>query len=92
MIVDLWFHGVWVMIGWILLDDSLVTPEFLASFKSGIVGLGPLITGIRPLTVVVPFGAYGIVLNFVIAVWLLYWPIRLTRWIVEWIRGKSGND
>lgn len=92
MLIDLFLQIIWMLVSTMQIDDSLVTPQFLASFKSVLEGLGPIIDAITPLTIVVPFGAYGIVLNFVIAVWLLYWPIRLIRWIVEWIRGKGGAD
>lgn len=91
MIWDLPLSLIWFVFSWLLVDASMIEPAFLASYKTAIQGLGGIIDAIEPLTIVIPFQAYGIALNFVIAVWVLYWPIRLVRWILEWARGKSGN-
>lgn len=89
MLFDLALSFVWWMVRAMLPDLEFVTPEFLSSFKTAVQAIGPVILAIKPLTFLIPFEAVGIVLNFVIAAWLLYWPVRLVRWLLEWTRGKS---
>lgn len=89
MLFDLAVSFIWWVVRALMPDFDFVTPEFLGSFKTAVQALGPIITAISPLTFVIPFEAVGIMLNFVIAAWLLYWPVRLIRWLLEWTRGKS---
>lgn len=92
MIIDIWFHGIWAIISALLIDDSFFSDEFIASYRAALEGIAPMIDALEPWTFILPFQAYGIILNFVIAAWILYWPVRLIRWILEWARGKAGNS
>lgn len=92
MLVDLWLSGVWLIVAGVLVHDSFFTDEFILAYRNALQGIEPFIDAVEPWTFIVPFNAYGLVLNFVIAAWILYWPIRLNRWAMEWVRGKGGQE
>lgn len=92
MLGDLVLSALWWIVSALLFDDSLLSPEFLTLYRDAMQGLGPVIEAIGPLTVVVPFGAMGIVLNFVIITWLLGWPVRIVVWLLGWLRGKASSS
>lgn len=91
MFFDVFLWLIWVIVAALMTEQSFFGDNFIAGYRSALEGLSPLIQSVEPWTFIVPFQAYGIVLNFVIAAWIMYWPIRLVRWLLEWARGKGGE-